>query len=103
MSANNRPLLSAERSKASRQDEPSMRQSVRKTGSGFAFARSGVFTNNEPALTMPATIPANLLRKLDELDAQHRALEDQLLDPAVLVDHRQVRALSIKKAAIEPL
>lgn len=48
-------------------------------------------------------MPANLIRKLEDLDAQHRGLEEQLLDPAVLVDHRQVRALSIRKAAIEPL
>jgi peptide chain release factor 1 len=45
----------------------------------------------------------NLLRKLDEIDAQHAALTDQLLDPAVMMDHRRVRAISIKKAAIEPM
>lgn len=45
----------------------------------------------------------NLIRKLDEIDAQHSALSMQLEDPAVLADHRQVRALSIKKAAIDPL
>ncbi|MCZ6835522.1 MAG: PCRF domain-containing protein, partial [Planctomycetota bacterium] len=48
-------------------------------------------------------ISENLLRKLDELDSQFKALTRELLDPAVLQDHRQVRTLSIKKAAIEPI
>jgi peptide chain release factor 1 len=52
---------------------------------------------------MAIEISSNLIRKLDELDQQFTALDAQLLDPAVLSDHRQVRALSIKKAAIEPL
>ncbi|MCI0631245.1 MAG: PCRF domain-containing protein [Phycisphaerales bacterium] len=52
---------------------------------------------------MPATVSDNLIRKLDELDAQYTALSHQLIDPNILVDHRQVRALSIKKAAIEAL
>jgi len=51
---------------------------------------------------MPA-LPTNLLRKLEELDAQHRSLSEQLLDPVVLADHRQVRALSIRRAALDPL
>lgn len=45
----------------------------------------------------------NLLRKLDELSGQYHALGEQLLEPDVLADHRQVRSLSIKRAAIEPL
>ena len=52
---------------------------------------------------MSPAVSDNLIRKLDELDQQHRALEAQLIDPAVLTDHRLVRSLSIKKAAIEPL
>ncbi|MCA9285417.1 MAG: PCRF domain-containing protein [Phycisphaerales bacterium] len=48
---------------------------------------------------MPTDLPANLERKLDELEAVDRDLERQLLDPAVIADHRQVRALSIKRAA----
>jgi peptide chain release factor 1 len=51
---------------------------------------------------MPA-VSDNLIRKLAEIDAQHASVGEQLLDPAVLADHRKVRALSIKKAAIEPL
>ena len=46
-------------------------------------------------------VPDALFRKLDELDEQFEALSKQLLDPDVLSDHRQVRTLSIKKAAIE--
>ncbi|HWB20541.1 MAG TPA: PCRF domain-containing protein [Phycisphaerales bacterium] len=45
----------------------------------------------------------NVLRKLHEMDAQFSALSDQLLDPAVLTDHRKVRDLSIKKSALEPI
>ena len=45
----------------------------------------------------------NLIRKLDELDAQLVTLSGKLLDPEILQDHRQVRRLSIKKAAIEPI
>jgi peptide chain release factor 1 len=52
---------------------------------------------------MPVAVSSNLIQKLDELDAQHEALSAQLLDPAVLSDHRKVRALSIKKKAIEAL
>ena len=52
---------------------------------------------------MPPRVSDNLIRKLDELDSQFAALLEQLLDPSVLMDHRKVRALSIKKAAIEPL
>ena len=45
----------------------------------------------------------NLLRKLDDLAAEQASLEAQLLDPQILSDHRKVRALSIRSAAIEPL
>lgn len=46
---------------------------------------------------------SNLVRKLDELDRQYASLDAQLLDPAVMNDHRKVRTLSIRKKAIEPL
>jgi peptide chain release factor 1 len=52
---------------------------------------------------MTTSVSPNLLRKLDELDAQYHALGEQLVDPNILADHRQVRALSIRRAAIEPL
>jgi peptide chain release factor 1 len=54
-------------------------------------------------MIMQSIASSNLIRNLDEIDAQHAALSKQLEDPAVLADHRQVRAVSIKKAAIEPL
>jgi peptide chain release factor 1 len=49
------------------------------------------------------TANPNLIRKLDEIDEQYAGLSKQLLDPDVLADHRQVRTLSIKRAAIEPV
>lgn len=49
------------------------------------------------------TIPDRLTKKLDELDAQHAELERRLQDPAVLADHRAVRDLSIRKAALDPV
>lgn len=53
---------------------------------------------------MPAdAIDHNLKSKLDELDSQFSELGSQLEDPAVLADHRQVAALSIKRAAIAPV
>jgi peptide chain release factor 1 len=47
--------------------------------------------------------PANLIARLDELLAQHDDIERQLVDPDVLADHRKIRALSIRKAALAPL
>jgi peptide chain release factor 1 len=54
-------------------------------------------------VSMTNAISTNLTRKLDELAAQHERLASELLDPDVLADHRRVRTLSIRKAAIEPL
>ena len=48
-----------------------------------------------------AAISSRLIEKLDELNAQHEQLSNQLLDTAVLADHRKVRALSIKRAALD--
>lgn len=45
----------------------------------------------------------NLVRKLNELDTQFEQMNAELVDPTVLADHRRVRAVSIRKAAIEPL
>ena len=50
-----------------------------------------------------STLADNLMCKLRELDAQYGDLEAQLLDPDVLVDHRRVRTLSIKKSALHPI
>lgn len=42
-----------------------------------------------------------VLEKLAGLAAQRDQLAEQLLDPAILADHRQVRELSIRKAALD--
>jgi peptide chain release factor 1 len=49
------------------------------------------------------SIPASVLAKLDEITARHADLESQLSDPEVLADHRKVRDISVKKAAIAPV
>ena len=49
---------------------------------------------------MSNRIPENVAEKLREIVVQHDELAKQLLDPAVLTDHRKVTSLSIKKAAI---
>ena len=52
---------------------------------------------------MVKNVSGNLVRKLEELDAQYADLSRQLLEPQVLADHRAVRRLSIKRSAIEPV
>ncbi len=47
--------------------------------------------------------PENLIRKLDELSDQYDDLGRRLIEPETLADHRRVRDLSIKRAAIEPV
>jgi protein subunit release factor A len=44
-----------------------------------------------------------LLAKLCQLSNRRDELADQLMDPEVLGDHRAVRDLSIRKAAIDPV
>lgn len=44
-----------------------------------------------------------LLAKLDQIAAERTHLEHQLADPAVLADHHQVRDISIRKAALDPV
>ncbi|QOJ01496.1 MAG: PCRF domain-containing protein [Phycisphaeraceae bacterium] len=51
---------------------------------------------------LAAGVPPAVLLKLADLDAQHADLSAMLEDPGVLADHKRVRALSIRKAAIEP-
>ncbi len=46
-------------------------------------------------------IPPNLIRKLDELETEHREAGEAMLDPAVATNHRQMRSLAGKRAAIE--
>lgn len=52
---------------------------------------------------MPPPVNENLMRKLEELAATYQQLSQQLEDPEILADHHQVRDLSIKRAAIEPV
>jgi len=49
------------------------------------------------------SIEPNLKSKLEEIRGQYAALGEQLVDPVVLSDHRQVAAISIKRAAIAPV
>ncbi len=48
------------------------------------------------------TLPDNLRRTLDELLAEDDSLERSLSDPAVAMDHRQVRTIGQRRRAIEP-
>ena len=50
---------------------------------------------------MSDSVPDNLARRLDEMDEQFEAIASELLDPEILADHTRVRALSIKRAALE--
>ena len=45
----------------------------------------------------------NLVRKLEEIDGQYSEVQTQLLEPDVLSDHRKVRSLSIRRAAMAPI
>ncbi|HZW11295.1 MAG TPA: PCRF domain-containing protein [Phycisphaerales bacterium] len=53
---------------------------------------------SEPRSSLPSTV----LSRLAELDRQYAQIEAELADPAVMGDHRKVRDLSIKRAALEP-
>ena len=56
-----------------------------------------------PAMSATRSIlPQPVLDKLAELDVQHAALERALEDPEVASDHRKVREISIKRAALDP-
>lgn len=48
---------------------------------------------------MSIELRPNLRRSLEALDAADTEIERQLLDPNVMTDHRQVRALSIRRSA----
>ena len=52
---------------------------------------------------MVSTVPANLVRKLQELSDQYDQFGRQLLEPDALADHRRIRDLSVKRAALEPV
>lgn len=48
-------------------------------------------------------IPPNLLRKLEDLSQEHRQTGEAMMQEDVLADHRKMRALSSKRAALEPV
>ena len=48
-------------------------------------------------------LPDNLRRTLDGMAREFHAAADAMLDPAVLSDHRRVRALTAKRGALEPV
>jgi peptide chain release factor 1 len=52
---------------------------------------------------MAVSVSDKLLAKLDELDDRYEALTAQLAEQAIAADHSRVRALSIKRAALEPI
>lgn len=56
-----------------------------------------------PVSITPDNLPPAMLAKLQQLAAQHAEFGRQLEDPEVLVDHRRVRELSIKRAALESI
>ncbi|MBL8763388.1 MAG: PCRF domain-containing protein [Phycisphaerae bacterium] len=49
----------------------------------------------------PEEIPAPLLAKLESLDGELVGVDRSLADPDVLIDHRKVRDLAIRKSALE--
>lgn len=50
-----------------------------------------------------STLTPAVRSKLEELDALYVAMEDALVDPVILSDHRKVRDLSIRRAASQPV
>jgi peptide chain release factor 1 len=56
-----------------------------------------------PLPAPPPPPPEPLLRKLADLRAEAEKLDALLAEPEVLADHRRVRDLSIKKAALAPV
>jgi peptide chain release factor 1 len=46
------------------------------------------------------SLPARLLRRLDDMAVEHEQIERDLQNPEVLVDHRRVRELSIRRSAL---
>jgi len=55
----------------------------------------------DPSLSADPAVPEALARKLGELTHELGIIEQRLSDPETLADHRLVRELSIKRAAIQ--
>lgn len=54
-------------------------------------------------MNIASSLNQAILAKLESMAAERAELERRLTDPAVLADHRQVRDLSIRKAALDPI
>ena len=73
------------------------------------MAKVGGENSRIPSITLNSarnlmvSVPDNLIRKLDELSDQYEELGRRLLEPEALTDHRLVRELSVKRAALEPV
>lgn len=52
---------------------------------------------------LSANLPEALVRTLDSMAHELRLIDEQLADAGVLADHRKVRELSIRKAALTPI
>jgi peptide chain release factor 1 len=48
-------------------------------------------------------VPPNVVQKLDDLATQYAEISAMLEDPTILADHRRVRELSMKRAALDPV
>ncbi len=48
-------------------------------------------------------LPRSVLSTLTDLETQHDLFSEALEDPAVLADHKKVREIAMKRAAIEPV
>lgn len=67
----------------------------------FRMSTGASISSDSGAALAGLAIP--VLEKLEALRREYLDLEAQLQDPEVLTDHRKVRALSVKKSAIEPV
>jgi peptide chain release factor 1 len=52
---------------------------------------------------MATNVSDNVIRKLGAITREHEELSAQLMDPVVLADHRRIRDLSIRRAALDEL
>lgn len=59
--------------------------------------------NEDGGVSLAPHVPRRVWEKLRTLDVEDQQIEKQLEDPDVVTDHKKVRALSIKKAAIAPV
>lgn len=60
-------------------------------------------TRPQTSSALAPDLPPRVFERLGELESQHADIAAKLEDPAILADHRQVRDLSIRRAALEPV